>query len=120
MSRPVLRLARLRRLPVMAAFLLAVFLVRIGIGLACEPHEFAELFGGADAPAWMAADGDHGGGTTADHGPDHCRQCQCHHGIALPSTTNALIPSHASVAMSFLVAPHANAPPDRQLRPPIV
>lgn len=120
MSRSVLRLARLRRLPVMAAFLLAVFLVRVGIGMACEPHEFAELFGGTSPPAAMAANDDQGGGTAVDHGPDHCWQCQCHHGIAMPSATGTLTPSPARLAASFLVVPHADAPPGRQLRPPIV
>lgn len=120
MSRFHFRLARIRRLPLMAAFLLVVFCARIGIGLACEPHEFAELFGGTGTPEWLAADEGRDDRSVTDHGADHCRQCQCHHGVALPSQTRPLIPQHAVHLARFIVAPHANAPPERQLRPPIV
>ena len=39
------RLASLRRVSAFAGFMLVVFLTRIGIGMACEPHDLAELFG---------------------------------------------------------------------------
>ncbi|HWT14236.1 MAG TPA: hypothetical protein VN581_00520 [Patescibacteria group bacterium] len=120
MSRSRFRLARIRRLPLIAAFLFFVFCTRIGIGLACEPHELAELFGGADAPAWLATDEDRDDRSVTDHTADHCRQCQCHHGVALPNHTRSLIPGHAVQLARLVVAPHANAPPERHLRPPIV
>jgi len=103
----------------MAAFLLAVFLTRIAAGLACEPHEFAELFGGGGVTIWVTADDDRSDITTTEHAADHCRQCQCHHGLASPSASGAPIPGYSSQAMSLVVAPHADAPAETQLRPPI-
>lgn len=119
MSRPsALRLASLRRISSMAAFMLLVFLARVGIGLACEPHEFAELFGDASTPAWVAVDDDHHGGAV-DRMSDHCRQCNCHHGVALPTlTASTPIATAVSPIVLFVATPNS-APSERDLRPPI-
>lgn len=121
MSRPsALRLTSLRRISSMAAFMLLVFLARVGIGLACEPHEFAELFGDASAPAWILVDDDHDGDGAADQMSDHCRQCNCHHGVALPTLTASKPVKMAASPVVLFVATHASTPPERHLRPPIV
>lgn len=115
------RLASLRRARSFAGFMLLVFLLRVGITMACEPHEFAELFGGPSTLLQVSATADSGDqGELAGHVADHCRQCNCHHGVALPcslSTTSTLI---TTTVEAVAIISHANAPPERQLRPPIV
>ena len=120
MSRPsTFRLASLRRISSMAAFMLLVFLARVGIGMACEPHEFAELFGNASAPAWVVVDDDYDGDGAADQKSDHCRQCNCHHGVALPTlTASTPIATAVSPIVLFVATPNS-APFERDLRPPI-
>ena len=115
------RLASLRRVSAFAGFMLVVFLARIGIGMACEPHDLAELFGGPSPMALIVAiDEDEGSNPLADHGADHCRQCNCHHSVALPSISFAShTPSDATVESQVLI-PRIVSPFERHLRPPIV
>lgn len=122
MSRPqTFRLAALRRVSVFAGFMLVVFLARIGIAMACEPHDFAELFGDPSPMALIVAVDDSDAlDPLADHGPDHCRQCNCHHGVALPAFAFSS-PKQADAAVAVhTVTPHIVTPLERQLRPPIV
>lgn len=118
MIRRSFQLSRIR-MPLMAALLLAVFVARFATGLLCEPHEFAELFGTKGSPTVLASDVD-GDDSSIDHGQDHCRQCQCHHGVALPNVSSVPIQRFDSVAIVLTISPHANAPPQQSLRPPIV
>ncbi len=121
MSRPAsFRLASLRRVSAFAAFMLVVFLARVGIVMGCEPHDLAELFADASPMAMtVAADDGDDSDSPADHGPDHCRQCQCHHGVALPSVAfTSLDPANETVG-GFAAALHRPTPPERHLRPPI-
>jgi len=115
------RLASLRRASAFAGFMLVVFLMRIGIGMACEPHDLAELFGDP-SPMALIVGVDDGAGLDplADHGADHCRQCNCHHSVALPSFAS-ISPTQADAAVDVrIVMPHVVSPHERHLRPPIV
>jgi len=100
--------------------MLLVFLLRVGITVACEPHEFAELFGGQSTVIQVSVNTGDDQGELAEHGTDHCRQCNCHHGVALPALVTAARVLAESAVESMTIAPHANAPPERRLRPPIV
>ena len=116
-----LRLASLRRASALAGFMLIVFLVRVGITVACEPHEFAELFGGGTEVAHAVAGSDPSDdGDLSDHASDHCRQCSCHHGVTLASSPLALAVAKAMTVEVFEYHPRADVPPERGLRPPIV
>ena len=116
------RLASLRRAPALAGFMLVVFLVRIGITMACEPHEFAELFGGETEQMLVAASGDDADRSQlSEHAAsDHCRQCSCHHGVALSCPPVILAAMTATTVASFDDIPRTDVPPQRELRPPIV
>ena len=115
------RLAALRRMPALAGFMLLVFVMRIGISVSCEPHEFAELFAGDSAHIESVSNlASSTGDQAADHAQDHCRQCNCHHGITLPSMKTTSCVSVESTLVAAILVAHANAPPERQLRPPIV
>lgn len=115
------RLASLRRVSAFAGFMLIVFLARVGIVMGCEPHDLAELFGDSSPLALIvAADDGDDLDSLADHGADHCRQCQCHHGVALPSVAfTSLDPANETVG-GFVAALHRPTPSERHLRPPIV
>ena len=115
------RLASLRRVSAFAGFMLVVFLARIGIGMACEPHDLAELFGDPSPTALIVSVDDSDGlDPPADHGADHCRQCNCHHSVALPSFAFSS-PKQADAAVDVrIVMPRIVSLHERQLRPPIV
>ena len=116
------RLASLRRAPALASLLLVVFLMRIGVTMACEPHEFAELFGGETEQVQVAASSDDGDrGQLSDHAAsDHCRQCTCHHGVTFSSPPIIFAAMTATTVMSLDDIPRTDVPPQRELRPPIV
>ena len=115
------RLASLRRSFAFAGFMLGVFVMRLGIAVACEPHEFAELFGDPFALIQLAdADHDNDQDRAREHAPDHCRQCNCHHGITLPSSAIAAVRVGESTVAASVLVPVANTPSERHLRPPIV
>jgi hypothetical protein len=115
------RLASLRRASALAGFMLIVFLVRVGITVACEPHEFAELFGGETELTQAVAVGDPGDdGDLSDPASDHCRQCSCHHGVTLISPPMALAVVKAMAVDVIEYIPRTDVPPERDLRPPIV
>lgn len=115
------RLASLRRAPALAGFLLVVFLMRVGIIMACEPHEFTELFGGNTEQMQVAASGeDSDRGQLNDHAAsDHCRQCSCHHGVTLSSPPVTFAVVTRSTVTSLEDIPHTDVPPQREIRPPI-
>lgn len=115
------RIASLRRVSALAGFMLIVFLVRVGITVACEPHEFAELFGGETELAQAVAVSDPGdNGDLSDHASDHCRQCSCHHGVALASSPMTLVVVKEMAVEVIEYIPRTDVSPERDLRPPIV
>lgn len=116
------RLASLRRAPALAGFVLVVFLMRVGIIMACEPHEFAELFGGNTEQVQVAASGEDSdrGQLNDNAASDHCRQCSCHHGVTLSSLPVTFTVVTGSTVTTLEDIPHTNVPPQRELRPPIV
>lgn len=116
------RLASLRRAPALAGFMLVVFLLRVGITIACEPHEFSEMFSGETELAYVTAASDDGdSGQLSEHlASDHCRQCSCHHGVTLSAATIALVVGTEKTLATFASIPSTDVPPQRELRPPIV
>lgn len=115
------RLATLRRARSFAVFMLLVFMMRVGIAVACEPHEFAELFAGESQLVQMADRHDGiGEEQAADPATDHCRQCNCHHGITLPYVPSPVACVVHATAETFAAVEPIDAPPERHLRPPIV
>ena len=115
------RLESVRRSRWLAGFLLLVCLLRVGMVVACTPHDLAEL-GSQDAGvmtvAHLVSDGDRHDPSTGD-ASGHCTHCACHHAVALPA---AMIPVESAPAGQFLSRrEHARAsvPPSRDLRPPI-
>ena len=121
---PFPSLASLRRSVRLAAFALAVFVLRLGMVAACEPSDLAELLSGhADGHAVVSTLG-----ASSDSVPDfpepnlsgHCLHCGCHFPAALPTA-----PEPAAVADTGFLAPRwshsqSDVPPGRELRPPIV
>ena len=120
---PFLSLAKLRRSARLAAFALAVFVLRLGIVAACEPSDFAELFSGQAQQHVVVGTPD----ASPDPSPDphdqqragHCLHCGCHFPAALPAAPGAI-----AMAGPHFVPPDpgnslSDAPPRRELRPPI-
>lgn len=100
--------------------MLIVFLARVGMVMGCEPHDLAELFADPAPMSLIVAADDDALDALADHGSDHCRQCQCHHGVALPSLTSTLPDLVDQTVDGFVAALHRPTPSERHLRPPIV
>jgi hypothetical protein len=120
---PRFSLATLRRSARLAAFALAVFVLRLGIVAGCEPNDLAELMSGhADlhvVDSALDASSDPAPDSPDEKLPGHCLHCSCHFPAALPAAPDAM-----TVAETLFVPPRPNygqsdAPPGRQLRPPI-
>jgi hypothetical protein len=117
-----LRLESLRRSTWLAGVLLLVCLMRVGMVMACAPHDIAEsLAGGAHAVVAAQAGDD---GTPGDPlpagGAGHCLHCACHFSAALPAaivTVSALTGQDTHVHFQ---THRGSVAPDRELRPPIV
>jgi hypothetical protein len=116
-----LRLESLRRSTWLAGFLLLVCLMRVGMVIACAPHDIAEsLAGGAHTVAVQADDDSTSNDPLPPSGAGHCLHCACHFSAALPATIlamSALTGQDMQVQFQTLLASVA---PDRELRPPIV
>jgi hypothetical protein len=117
-----LRLESLRRSTWLAGLLLLVCLMRVGMVMACAPHDMAEsLAGGAHAVVAMQA----GDNSTSDDpstggAAGHCLHCACHFSAALPAaivTVSALTGQDTHVHFQ---THRGSVAPDRELRPPIV
>jgi hypothetical protein len=64
--------------------------------------------------------GDGGGVPLGDHAAaGHCQHCSCHHGATLPTATAQLAMTSGSKITSSAENPCTDAPPRRDLRPPI-
>lgn len=119
---PFLSLSKLRHSARWAVFALAVFLLRLGIVAACEPSDLAEIMSGHAEQHLVDSAPD-----VSDPAPDapepglpgHCLHCGCHFPATLPIALDAMV-----AAEPHFVPPGASlglidAPPGRQLRPPI-
>ena len=119
---PLIRLESLRRSTWLAGFLLLVCLMRVGMVMACAPHDIAEsLAGGAHAVIAEQVGDD---STSNDPSPGiaagHCLHCACHFSATLPELTLIMsAPTGQDMPVHFQT--HRNGvAPDRELRPPIV
>ena len=116
------RVESLRRSTWLAGLLLLVCLMRVGMVMACAPHDIAEsLAGGAHAVVAVQADDDSSSNDPLPaSGAGHCLHCACHFSAALPAAIlamSALTGQDMQVQFQTLLASVA---PDRELRPPIV
>jgi hypothetical protein len=119
---PLIRLESLRRSTWLAGFLLLVCLMRVGMVMACAPHDFAEsVAGGAHEVAAVQAGGD---GTSNDPSTGaaagDCLHCACHFSAALPAAILSLPALTGQHMQLHFQTPRVSVAPDRELRPPIV
>lgn len=121
---PLIRLDRLRRSTWLAAIMLAIFVLRIGVVTACAPNDLAEVLQGDSGFAALHSDPHDDSAPAHEDEPassdGHCLHCSCHHAVALPG---GLLPLPAVSLESYTgAAPRAQAtsPPELSLRPPIV
>lgn len=119
---PLIRLDRLRRSARLAAFVLALFLLRIGMVAACLPSDLAELaHDAAQTEQRLHADAvDTGDDADSKHNEGHCLHCSCHHAVTLPATMATPLAVTTEFVGVFARVPQATAPPDLSLRPPIL
>jgi hypothetical protein len=115
------RLESLRRSTWLAGFLLLVALMRVGMVMACAPHDIAEtLAGGAHSVAVQTDDAstpsDPSGGASAGH----CLHCACHFSATLPVAIGVMSALPVQDMQVHFQALRAGVAPDRELRPPIV
>ena len=116
------RLESLRRSTWLAGFLLLVCLMRVGMVMACAPHDFAEsVAGGAHEVAAVQA-GDDGTSNDPSTGATagHCLHCACHFSAALPAAILATPALKVQDMHVHFQTHHGSVAPDRELRPPIV
>lgn len=113
------RLATLRRSVRLAAFVLAVFVLRIGMVAACIPSDLAELVDGGHAAELSAATDHQDSPAGTEHSQGHCLHCSCHHAVTLPPSIGAMPTVGVQFLSSALPVSYAAAPPDLSLRPPI-
>jgi hypothetical protein len=120
---PYFSLATLRRSVRLAAFALAVFVLRLGMVAACEPSDLAELLSGqADGHAVVSTLD-----ASSDSVPDspepslsgHCLHCGCHFPAALPTPPEPMAVTEPGVMAPRWNHRHSDVPPARELRPPI-
>jgi hypothetical protein len=115
------RLESLRRSTWLAGFLLLVCLMRVGMVMACAPHDIAEsLAGGAHTVAVQADDDRTSNDPSTGAAAGHCLHCACHFSAALPATSLAMsAPTGQDMDVHFRTH-RGSVAPDRELRPPIV
>ena len=117
-----LRLESLRRSKWLAGFLLLVCLMRVGMVVACVPHDIAEsLVGGTHAVVAVQADDD-GASNDSSTGAaaGHCLHCACHLSAALPAAIVAPSAFTGQDMQAHFQTHRGSVAPDRELRPPIV
>lgn len=117
-----IRLKRLSRSTLLAGLLLLVSLMRVGMVMACAPHDIAEsLVGGAHAVvATQGIDGSWPDEPSAESVAGHCLHCACHFSAALPATIVALPAAAGQDMQAHLQIRRDGVCPDRDLRPPIL
>jgi hypothetical protein len=117
-----LRLESLRRSTWLAGFLLLVCLMRVGMVMACAPHDIAEsLAGGAHAVVGAQAGDDSSSSDPLPAGSaGHCLHCACHFSAALPAAIVSLSALTGQDMQVHFQLHRGSVAPDRELRPPIV
>jgi len=120
---PPLHFAALRRSTRLAAFALALFILRLGMAAACEPNDLVLLLSGhADEHAVVTTLD-----ASSDSVPDspepnlsgHCLHCGCHFPAALPSAPEPVAVAEPGFLAQWWSHSRSDAPPGRELRPPI-
>ena len=116
------RLESLRRSTWLAGFLLLVCLMRVGMVMACAPHDIAEsLAGGAHAVvAAQAGDDSTSNDPSTGAAAGHCLHCACHFSAALPAAIVAMSALTGQDMQVHFQTHRGSVAPDRELRPPIV
>jgi hypothetical protein len=115
------RLESLRRSTWLAGFLLLVCLMRVGMVMACAPHDLAEsLAGGAHTVSVQADDNSTSNDTSTGAAAGHCLHCACHFSAVLPATTLAMSVLTGQDMQVHFRTHRGCVAPDRELRPPIV
>ena len=116
------RLESLRRSTWLAGFLLLVCLMRVGMVMACAPHDIAEsLAGGAHAVvAEQVGDDSTSNDPSTGTAAGHCLHCACHFSAALPAATLAMSALTGQDMLVHFQTHRGSVAPDRELRPPIV
>jgi hypothetical protein len=116
------RLESLRRSTWLAGLLLLVCLMRVGMVMACAPHDIAEsLAGGAhEVVAAQVGDDSTSNDPSPNTGAGHCLHCACHFSAALPAATVALSALTGHDMQVHFQSHRGSVAPDRELRPPIV
>jgi hypothetical protein len=116
------RLESLRRSTWLAGFLLLVALMRVGMVMACAPHDIAEsLAGGAhEVVAAQVGDDSTSNDPSPNTGAGHCLHCACHFSAALPATILAMSALTGQDMQVHFQTRLCSVAPDRELRPPIV
>jgi hypothetical protein len=117
-----LRLESLRRSTWLAGFLLLVCVMRVGMVMACTPHDVAELMaGGAHSiVAAHAGDDSQSNDPSPDSSAGHCLHCACHFSAALPAAIVAVSALTGHDLQVHFKTLRGSVAPDRELRPPIV
>ena len=116
------RLESLRRSTWLAGLLLLVCLMRVGMVMACAPHDIAEsLAGGAHTVVAVHA-GDDSPSSDPPTGADagHCLHCACHFSAALPAAIVDMPPLTGQDMQVHFRTHRGSVAPERELRPPIV
>ena len=116
------RLESLRRSTWLAGLLLLVCLMRVGMVVACAPHDIAEsLAGGAHAIVdAQTGDDNSSNDPLPTSGAGHCLHCACHFSAALPAAIGVMSALTGQDAQVHFQTLRASIAPDRELRPPIV
>ena len=115
------RLESLRRSTWLAGFLLLVCVMRVGMVMACTPHDIAEsLAGGAHTVAVQADDNSTSNDPSTGAAAGHCLHCACHFSAVLPAASLAPSALKGQDTQVHFQTLRGSVAPDRELRPPIV
>jgi hypothetical protein len=115
------RLESLRRSTWLAGLLLLVCLMRVGMGMACAPHDIAEsLAGGAHAAAEQVGDDSTSSEALTGAAAGHCLHCACHFSATLPASIGVMSVRAGEETQVHRQTLRASFAPDRELRPPIL
>jgi hypothetical protein len=116
------RLESLRRSTWLAGLLLLVCLMRVGMVMACAPHDIAEsLAGGAHAAvAEQVGDDSTSSEPSTSAAAGHCLHCACHFSATLPASIDVMSVLAGEETQVHRQTLRASVAPDRELRPPIV
>lgn len=120
-------IARLRACARVTVWVLALFLMKVGMVAACTVHDIEDSLLGVETAISQsvelpfAQDADTGTepSTPWDAGAN-CPDCGCHHAAALLPATSLLTAMPLTVSAAAPPASIVPAPPSLELRPPIV